>query len=187
MDKEISKTACGDVLAFNDGKLSKEDFISNYKKNVSKAGSGSEYAGTVEHLIFTTLDVAFLKEDYNISTKEAIDLKSKQDNIAKNVMGALFEIAYTRKPNNQLTPDGLPMSDEKKVNIGIPAEAALNTLSRTPDYTTQKDILNNMYFHPQKIGKNKFDIKETIRTDAKTCHKNNKNISIQIAKDSRAK
>lgn len=163
-----------DVVSFWQDKISKEEFVAAYKAN---AGKSLSYAQTVEELMLSNIKFpdTFLKE-YGISSEECNDLQKKPDTTRK-LVDALFDIAYTRTPNNERGGDGKPMSYDRKYNIGVIAERALLSLSHIKETNTgAMDHLRNAWAYPRLGSDYKVAdgiIIESVRIDQQSCFRAN--------------
>ncbi len=164
-----------DVVSFWQGKTSKEEFIASYKAN---AGKHLSYAQMVEELMLSGIETrhfedTFLKE-CGISLKECSDQQNKPGTTRK-LVDALFDIAYTRTPNNERGGDGKPMSYDRKYNIGIIAERALLSLSHIKK-DQEKQYLRTAWAYPRSGADYKVSdemILESVRVDQQSCFRAN--------------
>lgn len=72
-----------------------------------------------------------------------------QDVYVPKIVSALFDVAYTRTPNNDIAPDGGPMIWDRHVNINPASAAALHTLANTDEYSFAMPYVYNEYFYPR--------------------------------------
>ena len=176
VNKQNILSACNITLDFFEGKISKEDFISNYNKFAHNA----YYAHTILDLMRSGLSARYDVETWckftGMSKDKCLELFEEQGKFeaTKKIVNALFEVAYTRTPNNELGGDGKPMSYRKTANSGYAAEAALFALSTIipgyTSYTPEIEYLRSEFAFPRaaadfKVADSK--IIETVKEDYK--------------------
>lgn len=175
------KQACTDVLSFHKGKISKEEFMASYKAH---AGKYLDYAHTVEDLMLSDMNGHYNRYDFepfakecDISEADGEELLVNQQYYQQKLVDALFDIAYTRTPNNERGGDGKPMSYDRKYNIGVIAERALLSLSHIKETDTgAMPHLRNAWAYPRLGSDYKVSdgiIIESVRIDQQSCFRAN--------------
>ena len=186
---EYRRSACLDALSFFKGETSKEDFIKSYKKNALKS---TEYAFMIEDIMQEGLYKRYNSDslaNYSGLTKEECDnLFSEQIKVGstERLVGALFEIGYTRIPNNDLGGDGKPASYDRKINTGVAAERALLSLSHIPEYSSEMSYLRTEYAFPRKGSDFKVKdsiILESVRQDQQSCFVANQKLQTTLMRN----
>ena len=184
-NKEFKKQACIDVLSFLENNTTKEDFIKAYKQNASKS---INYAFTISELMKSGLDNRLDRKlfatECGLSEEECNRLFTKQGEFeaTKKIVNSLFDVAYTRIPNNELGGDGKPASYDRKINLGTASERALLALSNIKEYSPEMGYLRAEYAFPRQG--NDFKVKDTtilesIRQDNLSCCTKNKTMMPQ--------
>lgn len=174
------KQACTDVLSFHKGKISKEEFMASYKAHAEKY---LDYARTVEDLMMSDMNGHYNRYDFkpfakecDISEADGKELLVNQQYYQQKLVDSLFDIAYTRIPNNERGGDGKPMSYDRKYNIGVFAERALLSLSHIKEYSREMGYLRNAWAYPRLGADYKVSdggIIESVRCDQRLCFKAN--------------
>ncbi len=188
-DTNISfrRQACLDVLSLLNGEKTKEDFIKLYKIWAEKSiDYASAVEATMRHRLYDkSREVVFAK--YNgISIKECKDLFDEQGNIraTKKIVSALFDVAYTRTPNNRIGGDGKPESWDRNVNQGLAAERALLSLSRIDEYSDGMIFLREEFSYPRNVNDyhvNNRDILNVVGLNYKDCREHNQEAALKAA------
>lgn len=172
------KQACTDVLSFHKGKISKEEFMASYKAHADKY---LDYARTVEDLMLSGIgdryDSKPFAKECDISEADGKELLVNQQYYQQKLVDSLFDIAYTRIPNNERGGDGKPMSYDRKYNIGVIAERALLSLSHIKETDTgAMPHLRNAWAYPRLGSDYRVSdggIIESVRCDQRLCFKAN--------------
>lgn len=184
-DKGFKKQACIDVLFFLENRITKENFMKSYKQNASKS---INYAFTISELMESGLDK---RQDRNLFAKE-FDLSEEECNrlfteqgkfeATNKIVNSLFDIAYTRIPDNALGGDGKQASYDRKINLGTAAERALLALSCIKEYSPEMVYLRTEYAFPRRGDDFKVKdtaILESIKQDCISCRLKNKDMTSQ--------
>ena len=187
---EYRKAACLNALSFFKGETSKEGFVNSYKKNASKSAA---YAFMIEDLMQNGLykrhERGSFANNAGLTKEECDNLFAEQIKASstERLVGALFEIGYTRIPNNELGGDGRPASYNRKINTGAAAERALLSLSCIPEYSLEMSYLRTEYAFPRKGIDFKVKdsvILESVRQDYITCAQINQKMARQLKTNS---
>ncbi len=178
---EYSQKACKDVLSYLKGETDKEAFVASYIKNASKSVDYSELIGG---LMRQDIKSIYNRDDaearLGISGKELDALSLEQQlGAADKIVDAVYDVAYTRVPNNEVGGDGKPMSWERRRKDGLVAERALDTLGRIGEYGLGMPALRKAYFYPRTSFPNTYItgdavVLDIIKGDANICRTGNK-------------
>lgn len=174
-NNEFKRLACTDVLSFLENKTTKDAFVKSYKQNASKS---SDYANTVSELMKSGIDKRYYRKvfatDSGISEEECGRLFTEQEKsmATEKIVNALFDVAYTRIPNNEIGGDGKPASYDRRFNPGTAAERALLALSSIKEYSPEMEYLRTEYAYPREAQDFKVKnsaILESIKQDYSSC------------------
>lgn len=178
---EYSGKACRNVLAYLKGEIDKEAFVSLYKENVIKSKNYAEIVGEVMRQRMSDLynrNDATKRLGIETSEFDALSFEQSKFGAVDKIVDAVYDVAYTRIPNNSLARDGQPLSYDRKRNDGIVAERALDTLSRIGEFGVGIQALKEAYFFPRKnvpdVGMTKNTmVLDLVREDANSCRTSN--------------
>lgn len=184
---EYSKKACHDALSYFQGKYTKEEFIKSYTSNAAKSLDYAFVIGEVmQQGISERLGRENALQNWGITEKEFDDLSSEQgkEGATKKIVDAVYDVAYTRIPNNERGGDGKPMSYDRKYNLGIAAERALYSLSGIKEHSPEMSFLRDAYFYPRLnvnpsgMAKDSY-VLGAVKQDAELCAMKNKQMFVQ--------
>lgn len=176
-EKANITAACNDILDFLDGKMSKEEFIVAYKKQAGNI----HYSSTIGDLMQSGMNNRYFIDSWSkysgMSEDKTKELFAKQSNFeaTKKIVNALFDVAYTRVPNNEKGSDGKPVSYSKTVNDGYAAGSALKSLSNISEKSQEMNYLRTEYAYPRAGADYKVDnrgILESVKSDVKSYIRN---------------
>ncbi len=181
VQSEYSGKACKDVLAYLKGEKDKQEFVSSYKKNAAKS---LDYVDVVSCMMSQKITdvcnrnnaekrLGISKDEFDILSFE----QSKHGAVEK-IVDAVYDVAYTKIPSNDLGGDGKPVSYDRRRNEGLAAERSLDSLSRIGEYGLGMSALRDAYFFPRKnvpnTGMTKNEtILDMVKDDANRCRASN--------------
>ena len=160
------------VCEYLTGKITKDDFVSEYKKQVTS--SFDESFSDNRHLAKVVQDVlrdggknlkSYAQEN-DFDARLRLDLRIVDADVCRNkLVDALLDIAYQPKPKdvrNYSRDSGFP---DYNFNVGRPAERALDTFMRLPWDDGIGDLIE------EKLGKSRSSIGnyETMRNNLGDC------------------
>ena len=174
---EVITQAFSDCQSFLSDKTTKEKFVSAYKVGAVKS---IQYAAVVDMLTREAiLSPGFNKKDLleesGLSSKEILELGKSQNR--EKLVGALFDVAYTRTPSQEKGGDGKPMSWDREANTGYAAEIAFKTLKRIDENSPVFHSLKTNFAYPRKAEDYKATnsaIRESILDGSKKCASQNR-------------
>ena len=150
---EYSGQACKNVLSLLSGEIDKEAFVSLYKNNATKSRDYAEVIGVMMRQKISDLynrNDAAKRLGIKENEFDALSFEQSKFGAVDKVVDAIYDVAYTRIPNNNLAIDGQPISYDRKRNDGIAAERALYTLSQIGEYGLGMSALKDAYVFPRK-------------------------------------
>lgn len=186
--QEYMAKACRDLSSYLNNEISKEDFIVSYKINASKS---LDYAHIVADLLNANIDTVCRQENsekqLGVSQDEYLNLMNLRTKTAteQKIVDAVYDVAYTRIPNNDKDRFGKPLSYDRKRNQGVAAERALTALSTINEYGFAMNALREAYFFPRTnipntgLTSNRA-LLDTIKDDAKVCASENRYMLNQV-------
>lgn len=185
-ETNYKKLAFQDTIALISGQITQAEFIRRYNINAPRS---TEYTNAIINVLQDTIIAYDAKFAGSIAMTES-DLmplrRAEKEHVAEKIVAALFQIAYTRTPNNKRTIDNQPETYARKYNMGPAAVKALTTLGAIDPYVPAMNFVYNEYFFPYIMSENRKtgllsneSILSEIRRDARLCNKANAKMSIQ--------
>ena len=179
-EQNYKKLAFQDVIAFVAGKNSKDSFVQQYKANAQKSADYNAVIADIAHGGITIYDEKFA-QSVGMTAQDFEPLRrATPDYIAEKIIPALYQVAYTRTPNNRLGGDGKTESYDRHYNIGPAAFNALVILSGVNPNSPAMKYVYDEYFFPRvtpdsrKTGLLRNEsILDLIRQDSKLCQAQN--------------
>ena len=142
-----------DIISYVGHNMSKAEFVRRY--NVY-APQSYAYSGAVTTVLRDITVEGFRDEAEHVGMnieefRPLINCRElrAQDVYVSKIVSALFNVAFTRIPNNDIAPDGRPMIWDRRVNINPASAAALHTLANTDEYSVAMPYVYNEYFYPR--------------------------------------
>ena len=179
-EQNYKKLAFQDVIAFVAGQKSKDSFVQQYKANAAKSADYNAVIADIAHGGITIYDEKFA-QSIGMPAQDFEPLRrATPDYIAEKIIPALYQVAYTRTPNNRLAGDGKTESYDRHYNIGPAGFNALVILSGVNPNSPAMKYVYDEYFFPRVVPDSKRTgllrnetILDSIRQDSKICRMQN--------------
>ena len=157
------------ICKYLTGEVTKEDFVSEYKKQVTKSPKAllfesESFSQCVEDTLLTQgTALSSYAHENNFPAKMRLKLRSLSNNdCSDKLIDALVDVSYSPKDNGVLRECNFSSFSGYKVNTGEPALRALKTLYKGSEFDWGKEIIED------RLGKNNYTpnwLSEGIRED----------------------